>query len=220
MIRAMTKSISTASWLRIPATRSQIDAILEPGGYKLTTATRTMTAARPRLSPELLAGLDIFQRQLQDDLDMEDDPRFGPMLGALRKGHLLHGHLLVKALWRPSALPGGRPYPLYASEVSLLTDLLGHNVPAKTIERLALDGLISPPVLIGDSTLPRAAYFARHVVEILYEQVVLGLSPVRAKAYLDVFTGRLDEGTLLYLSGLEDVDPAMVQAVRQAGLRS
>jgi hypothetical protein len=53
-------------------------------------------------------------------------------------------------------------------------------------------------------------------LEILYGQVVLNLTPGQAKSYLDILSCRIDAATLLYLSGIPGVSPALVEAFRQA----
>ena len=202
---ALTPGVSPVhrpGWSHITSSRSQLDANLAFG------------TDNQCLSGETLANLKILRGQLQADLDLEDDPRCAMMLTTLRER--LKPRLLSKALYDPSGLSGSRAYPLYSSEMAALCSNFGIHVLAKTIERLAIDGLISPPLLIGDSSLPRPAYFARHLLEILYGQVVLNLTPGQAKSYLDILSGRIDAATLLYLSGIPGVSPALVEAFRQA----
>ncbi len=183
-----------AEWVRVVSTRAKLESGL--------------SLARPTLTNEELQALRVFRTQLQEDLDLEDDPRYSAMMAGLRQR--ITKSKLSQAVFRPETLVG-RAYPLYATELAALCTEIGVNLHAKLIERLAEDGLMSPPLLIGTGDLPRPCYFARHLVEVLFEQVVLVLKPERGRAYLDVLSGRLDTSTLLYLSGLPGVEPALVE---------
>ncbi len=183
-----------AEWVRVVSTRTKLESGL--------------SLARPTLTNEELHALRVFRTQLQEDLDLEDDPRYAAMLAGLRQR--INESKLSQAVFRPETLVG-RAYPLYASELAALCTEIGVNLHAKLIERLAEDGLMSPPLLIGTGELPRPCYFARHLVEVLFEQVVLGLKPERGRAYLDALSGRLDSSTLLYLSGLPGVEHALLE---------
>jgi hypothetical protein len=183
-----------AEWVRVISTRAKLESGLR--------------VERPTLSSEDLQALRVFRTQLQEDLDLEDDPRYAAMLVGLRQR--IKESKLSQAVFRPETLVG-RAYPLYASELAALCTEIGVNLNAKLIERLAEDGLMSPPLLIGTGDLPRPCYFARHLVEVLFEQIVLVLKPERGRAYLDVLSGRLDTSMLLYLSGLPGVEPALVE---------
>jgi hypothetical protein len=183
-----------AEWVRIVSTRARLESGLR--------------VERPQLSDDALQALKVFRGQLQDDLDLEDDPRFAAMLVGLRQR--INPSKLRQAVFRPEGLIG-RAYPLYVSELAALCTELGVLLHAKVIERLVEDGLMSPPVLIGTGELPRPCYFARHLVEVLFEQIVLALKPERGRAYLDALSGRLNTSTLLYLSGLPGVERALVE---------
>jgi hypothetical protein len=183
-----------AEWVRIVSTRAKLES-----GLSLKP---------PQLNDEEVQALRVFRAQLQEDLDLEDDPRFAAMLVGLRQR--INHTKLRRAVFRPETMIG-RAYPVYASELAALCTEIGVPLHAKVIERLAEDGLMSPPLLIGTGDLPRPCYFARHLVEILFEQVVLDLKPERGRAYLDALSGRLDASTLLYLSGLPGVEPALVE---------
>ena len=207
----MAQSTSAAlGWVRLTSTRAQLDAILAPAGFASPPPVPLAPApTRPHLTAALLGDLGLFQRELQDNIDLEDEPRYAAMITTLRTQ--LNSRALTHALYRPDFFPTSRPYPLYASEIAKLALAFGVAISAKTIERLAYDGLISPPLLIGAATLPRPIYFARHLVEILYARVILNLKPERAKTYLDVLSGQLDSLTLLYFSALPYVRPELIK---------
>ena len=184
-----------AEWVRLTSTRAKLEA-----GLKLT---------RPNLSSDELQALRVFREQLQDDLDLQDDPRYEAMLASLRDR--IAPNKLKRALYQPETMASGHAYPLYANELAALCAELGVLVHGKLIERLAEDGLMSPPVLIGTGELPRPCYFARHLVEVLFEQLIVHVKPDRGRAYLDVLSGRLNSSALLYFSGLPGVQPEIVE---------
>ena len=87
-----------SSWPRLLATRSQLDLYLLP------------SSPRPSLPNFMRPDLDLLMRALQDDLDLQDDPRYAAMFLSLSSS-LRHRQRLNTALWRPAAIPLSRPYP-------------------------------------------------------------------------------------------------------------
>jgi len=162
--------------------------------------------------------MKALRDELQADIDLEDDPRYAAMFAAVQ--HRLGTTDLRQALYRPeSILRSKRGFPLYGRELSELSSALGVSVHAKTIERMAADGLLSPSLKLGSRQLARPIYFARHLIEVLFEQLMVDLKPERQRAYLAVLAGRLTEAERLYFSGLPGVRRDLLEASEDSEVR-
>jgi hypothetical protein len=176
-------SSTAADLLRVPVTRARLRELLD--------------RRQPPLGEDEQRALDLLQRELQDDIDMDDDPDFAELLAALRAR--LDRRRLTQALYRPHLLVEGLAYPLLKGEVQQLCAALGVDIDAQEVERLATGLLILKPVLLGTSQIPRRGFFARHVVQIIYERLLMDdVPPAIEQAHLSALRGQLQERLMVY----------------------
>lgn len=141
--------------LRIPIRRSDLERLLAAEA-ELTVQEREI---RERLAEE---------RAL--DLGIPDMPRYGAMFEELAATPF--GRRFERALWHPEEIVHER-WPLNSIELARLLASIDQSVAcsARTIDRLASEALIAPPMLIGEGEeRPLRVYFGRHLVEIAYWQ--------------------------------------------------
>lgn len=80
------------------------------------------------------------------------------------------------------------------------------------------DGVLPPTPQIGGGSLPRNAYFARHVVAAAYRRLFVPERPEVLKAEVAIAQRRLAPATAAYLKVLPGTDPQLItRAVKQAG---
>ena len=174
---------SAVELLRVPVTRSRLRELVD--------------RRKPPLGEDERRALDLLQRELQDDLDMDDDPDFAELLAALRSR--LDRNRLTHALYRPHLLVEGLAYPLLKGEVQQVCAALGVDVDAQEVERLATAQLILRPVVLGTSSIPRRGFFARHLVQIIYERLLLDdIPPAIEQAHLKALRGQLEDRIMVY----------------------
>lgn len=141
--------------LRIPLRRSEIDRLLAEAGP---------------LTDEERALRDRFADERALDLGIPDMPHFGPLFEELARARF--GRRFARALWQPDDIVGRR-WPLSAQEMSDLLASVSDEVKCsfQTIDRLANDELIAPPLEIGRGPeRAQRVYFGRHFVEVAYWQ--------------------------------------------------
>lgn len=168
--------------LRIPVRRSDLDRLLEVEGA-LTEEERKLR--------------DLFADERALDLGIPDMPRYGAMFSEL--GRTPVGRKFERALWHPEGIVDRR-WPLNSTEIAALLGSLGEDLTcsAQTIDRLARDELIAPPMLIGEGEeRPLRVYFGRHFVEIAYWQHH-HFRPAEERARLDVFRSVLDHARQVF----------------------
>ena len=178
---------------------------------------------RPLSDPGALADLSederreyrAVRREIQADLDMDQDPDFGPLLAALEEK--LGQKRVYETVFHPERfLPGEVTYPISADEVAQVLKRLGiEGLEAWTIERLVDDGLLPPPPQAGGGSLPRNAYFARHVVAAAYRALFVSEKPSELEAEVRVARGEVPEATVAYLRALPRTDPAILSRLTQ-----
>lgn len=178
---------------------------------------------RPLSDPGALADLSederreyrAVRREIQADLDMDQDPDFGPLLAALEEK--LGQKRVYETVFHPERfLPNEVTYPISADEVAQVLKRLGvEGLEAWTIERLVDDGLLPPPPQAGGGSLPRNAYFARHVVAAAYRALFVSEKPSELEAEVRVARGEVPEATVAYLRALPRTDPAILSRLTQ-----
>lgn len=162
--------------LRIPVLRSDLDRLLGAEG--------TLTGEERKLR-------HFFADERALDLGIPDMPRYGAMFNELVQTPF--GRTFERALWHPEDIVDRR-WPLNSTELVALLGSLGEDLTcsAQTIDRLARDELIAPPMLIGEGEeRPLRVYFGRHFVEIAYWQHHQ-FRPAEERARLDAFRLALD----------------------------
>jgi len=169
------------------------------------------TAPRPALSAEERVAYAVFAREIRADLDMDLDPRYQTLLDQIRT-RIKSRRKLEDALYHPEKLlEGGARYPLYSSEIAELARALGVQTSAKTIDRLVAGGLVPRPATIGIGKLLRSAFFARHLVDVLFEQLFVE-KPEVAVAQIAVLRRQVSTAMWSFYRGLEDVSADAVEA--------
>ena len=142
--------------LRLPIRRSALARLFE---------------AKAELTPEERKLRERFADERALDLGIPDLPRYGDMFNELAAQKF--GRRFERALWHPDQTVGLR-WPLNSSELASLVDNVDRTVAcsSRTIDRLAEEELISPPLLLGlGEERPLRVYFGRHFVEIAYWQL-------------------------------------------------
>lgn len=162
-----------------------------------------------RLAPAERAAYDQLTDELQADLDMRQDARYGELLAAVEAQF---GRALVfKTLFHPeSVLEDEVGYPLYASEVAVLLQRFGIEVDERTVNRLVSSGQVPATPVIGTGAQVRNAFFARHVLDIVFLRAILRRRPEVLSAELAMAQGMLDPQVSTYLSALPGVDPRIL----------
>ena len=141
---------------RLRIRRADLDRLLEASGGPLSHDEQTI---RSRLAE---------QRAL--DLGIPDLPHYGPLFDELTRAPF--GRRFKRALWHPEALVRRR-WPLNSTELAQLLAGVDEKVRCsfQTIDRLAQDELIAPPLEIGlGAERALRVYFGRHFVEVAYWQ--------------------------------------------------
>lgn len=169
------------------------------------------TASRPALSKDERAAFEVFAREIRADLDMDLDPRYRMLLDQIRTR--IKGRALRDALYHPERLlESGARYPLYSSEIAELARRLGVETTAKTVDRLVVAGLVPRPATIGTGKLVRSAFFARHLVDVLFEQV-FAPKPEVMLAHIAILRGEVSRAMRVFYQGLEGVRPGLIDAL-------
>lgn len=155
------------------------------------------------------------------------DPRYAPLLESLKDR--LGSRRVYDVVFHPEKfLPGEMTYPLSSDEAALLLAELLAGITendrditppaAWTLERMIEDGVLPPTPQIGGGSLPRNAYFARHVVAAAYRRLFVPERPEVLKAEVAIAQRRLAPATAAYLKVLPGTDPQLItRAVKQAG---
>ena len=168
------------------------------------------------LSPSEREAYERLADEIRADADLLSDPRYAQMISYLER--TFSRRRLGAVVFHPERVVKVS-YPLYANEVAQLLAELGLSVQGKTIERWVERGLVPTPQSIGSGALPRNAYFARHVIDILFLKQVLAANDTMEAiaAELRVLTGALAEEDAVYFRGLPAVNPAMLKRASTRG---
>lgn len=179
------------------------------------------------LSTEERAEYRTVREEIKADTEMDLDPRYAPLLEALTDR--LGSRRVHERVFHPEkTLPGEVTYPLDSHEAALLLGELltgiteqgkGIASPAAwTLERMVDEGLLPPTPQIGGGSLPRNAYFARHIVAAAYRILFVPERPEVLKAEVAIAQHKLAPATATYLKVLPDTDPQLItSAVKPAG---
>ena len=182
---------------------------------------------RDDLSPEERAEYRKVREEIQADTDMDMDLYYMPLLEALKDR--VGSRRVYELVFQPEKLlPGEVTYPLSNDEAALLLAELLKGIKendrevtppaAWTLERMVEDGLLPPMPQIGGGSLPRNAYFARHIVAAAYRSLFVPERPEVLKAEVAIAQHKLAPATATYLKVLPDTDPQLItSAVEQAG---
>lgn len=152
---------------------------------------------------------------------MDLDPDFAPLLAALKKQ--IGERRVYEAVFHPEkVLPNEITYPLVKDEAAALLAHLfqGEKADAPeawTLDRMLDDGLLPPALQIGGGSLPRNAYFARHIVAAAYRTLFVPERPEVLKAEAAVAQHKLSPETAAYLKILPNIDAQLVSRAVQRG---
>lgn len=174
---------------------------------------------REELSDEERVEYRLVREEHQADLDMDMDPRFAPLLAALitRLGRRRVNELVFHP---EKVLPDEVTYPLTKEEAAtLLAELFrGERVDAPqawTLDRMVKEDLLPTTPQIGGGSLPRSAYFARHIVAAAYRTFFVPEKPEVLRAELAVARHELTPETAAYLKVLPGTDAELITAAVQ-----
>lgn len=170
------------------------------------------SAPRPALTKDERAAFAVFARELRADLDMDLDSRYRTLLKQVRT-RIKNPGKLNDALYHPEKLLDSEArYPLYSSEIAELVRALGVQVSARTVDRLVEGGLVPKPATIGTGKLVRSAFFARHLVDVLFEQLFVE-KPEVAVAQISVLRRDVPRAMWAFYCGLDGVQPDLVASL-------
>ncbi len=181
---------------------------------------------RDDLSAEERTEYRMVREELQADSDMDMDPRYAPLLQSLKDR--LGPRRVYEVVFHPEkTLPDETTYPLSSDEAALLLAELLKGITendrditppaAWTLERMIEDGLLPPTPHIGGGSLPRNAYFARHVVAAAYRRLFVPERPEVLKAEVAIAQRKLAPATAAYLKVLPDTDAQLIaRALKQS----
>lgn len=164
------------------------------------------------LSDEERADYRKLRLEIQADTDLDDDPRYAPLLAALAQR--VGRRLAYGAIFTPERLlPSGVTHPLYNAEVEQLLRALGaiENCDARTVERMVTDGVVPQPPQIGRGDLMRNAYFARHVLVIAYRVLFVPEDREDLRHDVRVASGQVSPQAVTLLRTLPSVDPRFLR---------
>lgn len=180
---------------------------------------------RESLTAEERTEYRMVREELQADTDMDMDPRYAPLLESLKQR--LGSRRVYEVVFHPEKfMPGEMTYPLSSDEAALLLAELLTGITesdrevtppaAWTLERMIEDGVLPPTPQIGGGSLPRNAYFARHIVAAAYRRLFVPERPEVLKAEVAIAQRRLAPATAAYLKVLPGTDPRLItRAVTQ-----
>ena len=188
-------------------------------GERLRRAISGDLDPREDLTAGERAEYRVVREEIQADLDMDLDPGYAPLLKAINER--LGSRRVYELVFHPEkVLPDEVTYPLSNEEAALLlAELLkgaeqdGHQATpaaAWTLERMVEEGLLPPTPQIGGGSLPRNAYFARHIVAAAYRALFIPEKPEVLKAEVAVVRRQLSPETAAYLRVLEATDPQLI----------
>lgn len=174
---------------------------------------------RADLSAEERVEYRKVREEIQADTDMDMDPRYAPLLEPLKDR--LGPRRVYELVFHPEkVLPDEVTYPLSNDEAALLLAALLNGIKdddrevtppaAWTLERMVEDGLLPPTPQIGGGSLPRNAYFARHIVAAAYRALFIPEKTEVLKAEVAVARRQLSPATAAYLRVLEATDPQLI----------
>lgn len=201
----VTKQISerAAQRARLSMTRQQLQRAIAGG------------VDPEQLSENERAELRLVRQEHQADTDMDLDPAYKNALRALEDR--LGARRVYNVLFHPEKfLADEVTYPLTNDEAALvLAELLkNESVTAPgawTLERMIKDDLLPAAPQIGGGSLPRNAYFARHVVAAAYRTLFVKEKPEALKAEVAVAQRQLEPATATYLRMLPNIDRRIVE---------
>lgn len=174
---------------------------------------------RQQLSEEERAELRRVREETQADTDMDLDPAYAPLLKALEER--LGAHRVYDVVFHPEkVLEGEVTYPLVKDEAAaLLTELLkGEGVSAPeawTLDRMIKEDLLPAAPQIGGASLPRSAYFARHIVAAAYRTLFVAEKPEVLKAQVAIAQHELEPATASYLKVLPRTDARVIEMAQR-----
>lgn len=181
----------------------------------LTRAEARQALADPRAlgSPERSEYRKV-RAEYEADADLEADERYAVLLGALAEK--LGRRRAHDAVFAPERVLGEEhTLPLFNQQVEELLRALGAttNSDARTIERMVReDGVIPRPPLLGrGDELTRNAYFARHVLAILYRVFCVPEDREELRSAARIVTGGLSREAALLLETLPNASGALLQ---------
>lgn len=174
---------------------------------------------REGLGPDERTEYHKVREEIQADTDMDMDPGYAPLLEALRRR--IGARRVYEFVFHPErVLADGVTYPLSNDEAALVLAVLlkgltqaGEEVvppAAWTLERMVEDCLLPPTPQIGGGSLPRNAYFARHIVAAAYRTLFVPERPEVLKAEATIVRHKLAPATATYLKVLPDADLALI----------
>lgn len=209
---AMAKQISERA-----ALRSRIAMTRE----RLRRAISGELDPREDLTPEERAEYRAVREEIQADTDMDMDPDYAPLLEALKER--LGARRVYELVFHPEkVLADEVTYPLRNDEAAvLLAELLkgikenGREVAppaAWTLERMVEERLLPTTPQIGGGSLPRNAYFARHIVAAAYRSLFVPERPEVLKAEVAIAQHKLAPTTAAYMKVLPDTDPVLISS--------
>jgi len=211
MATTVTKQLSerAAQRARISMTRERVRRVMAG------------KVAREELSDEERAAYRLIRAEHQADIDMDLDPAFAPLLAGL-KGRLGARRVYELVFHPEKVLPNEVTYPLVKDEVALLLEELlrgakttvGEEARAPaawTLERMLEEGLLPAAAQIGGGSLPRNAYFARHIVAAAYRALFVPEKPEVLKAEVAVAQHQLEPATATYLKVLPGTDVRLIE---------
>lgn len=178
-----------------------------------------------QLTPEERMEQRVVREEIQADTDMDLDPAYSPLLRALNER--LGRRRVYGLVFHPEqTLTGEVTYPLTNDEAaSLLAELLegemdGGGTAVKppeawTLERMVEERLLPPTPRIGGGSLPRNAYFARHIVAASYRVLFVREKPEVLKAEATVARRELAPETAAYLKVLAGTDANLISAAQR-----
>lgn len=175
--------------------------------------------AREELSSEERAEYRLVAEEIQADTDMDLDPAFGPLLTALKER--LGARRVYEVVFHPEkTLPSEVTYPLVKDEAAaLLAELLrGEDVNAPeawTLDRMLEDDLLPAAPRVGGGSLPRSAYFARHIVAAAFRTLFVPEKREVLKAKAAVAQHQLEPATATYLKVLPGTDVRVIEMVER-----
>lgn len=209
MITTMTKRLTSRA-----ALRSRISMTRE----RLRRALSGELDPKEDLNVDERAEYRKVREEIQADTDMDLDPDYAPLLQALRDR--LGTRRVYELVFHPErTLPGEVTYPLDNAEAArLLTELLegqgeGITAPAAhTLERMVEDGTLPQTPQVGGGSLPRNAYFARHIAAAAYRTLFVAERPEVLRAQAAIAQHRLAPATATYLKVLPGADPQLIMS--------
>ena len=177
------------------------------------TRGRLRDALRDSLSSEERAEYQKVRAEIEADTDLDQDPVYAPLLQALIQK--VGRRRAYEVLFTPERfLDGGTTYPLYNEEVERLLRALGADCDARTIERMVEDGVIPQPPQMGGGSLPRNAYFARHLLAAAYRALLVPEGREELRVEARVARGQVSPEAALLLRTLPGVNAAIFRRQR------